>query len=301
MYAIIRMALSRPITMIVFFVSLLIFAIMSLTKIPIDIFPKLNAPTIYVVEPYAGMSPQQMEGFFSTGLQDQFLYINGIKDIESKNIQGLTLMKLTFYEGADMAEAASEVAILVNRSQKFFPNGALPPLVVRYDASSLPVGELVFSSKTKSLNEIFELASTRIRPMFASVQGLSATPAMGGNARSVLIDIDPEKIRAYDVSPDEVVAAIAKGNVTTPSGLLRIGSTMYMTTLNSVEDQVSEFSKIPLKVQGDKNVFISDQLRAHQWPPLYLYTRSQDRRCLYLGCGKRAKSAAARDAEPAAQ
>jgi multidrug efflux pump subunit AcrB len=283
MYAIIRMALSRPITMIVFFVSLLIFAIMSLTKIPIDIFPKLNAPTIYVVEPYAGMSPQQMEGFFSTGLQDQFLYINGIKDIESKNIQGLTLMKLTFYEGADMAEAASEVAILVNRSQKFFPNGALPPLVVRYDASSLPVGELVFSSKTKSLNEIFELASTRIRPMFASVQGLSATPAMGGNARSVLIDIDPEKIRAYDVSPDEVVAAIAKGNVTTPSGLLRIGSTMYMTTLNSVEDQVSEFSKIPLKVQGDKNVFISDIAKVVDGADMRIsYALINGRRSIYI-------------------
>src|SRR5580698_2920698 len=101
---IITMALRRPIMMVVIFASLLIFALLSIMKIPIDIFPKLNLPTIYVVEPYGGMSPQQMEGFFATGLQDQFLYINGIKNIESKNIQGLSLLKLTFYEGTDMSE-----------------------------------------------------------------------------------------------------------------------------------------------------------------------------------------------------
>src|ERR1035437_1340706 len=104
----VTMALRRPITLIVIFISLLIFAISSLTKIPIDIFPKLNLPAIYVVEPYGGMSPKQMEGFFATGLQDVFLYINGVKTIESKNIQGLTFLKITFYEGTDMAEASSQ-------------------------------------------------------------------------------------------------------------------------------------------------------------------------------------------------
>src|ERR1700733_11155494 len=198
-------ALKRPITFMVVFLSLLIFAVISLTKIPIDIFPKLNLPSIYVVEPYAGMSPEQMEGFFSTGLQDVFLYVTGIKTIESKNIQGLTFMKLTFYEGTDMAEASSEVATYVNRALKFFPEGALPPLVVRFDASSLPVGELVFSSPSKSLDQIYDLAMTRTRPMFATVPGLSAPPAMGGNARSVVVNIDAEKLRAQNITPDEVV------------------------------------------------------------------------------------------------
>jgi multidrug efflux pump subunit AcrB len=280
---IVTMALRRPITFVVIFVSLLIFAVLSLTKIPIDIFPKLNLPTIYVVEPYGGMSPQQMEGFFATGLQDQFLYINGIKNIESKNIQGLSLLKLTFYEGTDMSEVASEMSILINRSLKFFPNGAIPPIVVRYDASSLPIGELVFSSKTKSLNEIFELASTRIRPMFASVRGLSATPAMGGNARTVLIDIDPDKVREYDVSPDEVVAAIAKGNVMAPSGNIRIDNTMYLTTLNSLEKTVDEFSKIPVKIQGDKSVFISDIAKVTDGADMRVsYALINGRRSIYI-------------------
>lgn len=112
--------------MIVIVVSVLIFSIIALVSLPIDIFPRLNLPTIYVIESYGGMSPQQMEGFFSTGMQDQFLYINGIKSIESKNIQGLTLLKLIFYEKTDMAEASAQVALQVNRAMKFFP-GALPP------------------------------------------------------------------------------------------------------------------------------------------------------------------------------
>jgi multidrug efflux pump subunit AcrB len=227
---IVTTALKRPITFVVIFLSLLIFAVISITKIPIDIFPKLNMPAIYVVEPYGGMSPRQMEGFFSTGLQDVFLYVTGIKTIESKNIQGLTFMKLTFYEGTDMAESSSEVATYVNRALKFFPKGALPPLVVRFDASSLPVGELVFSSPDKSLNEIYDLAMTRTRPMFATVPGLSAPPAMGGNARSVVVNVNPEKLRAFNVTPDEVVQAVAKANVMAPSGNLRLGHRMYVTT-----------------------------------------------------------------------
>src|ERR1035438_151798 len=99
-------ALKRPITVVVITMSLLIFAVLSAINIPIDIFPKLNLPTIYVIESYGGMSPQQMEGFFATRLQDQFLYINGVQNIESKNIQGLTLIKLSFYENTDMAEAS---------------------------------------------------------------------------------------------------------------------------------------------------------------------------------------------------
>ena len=146
-------ALKRPITAIVIAMSLLIFAVLSAIKIPIDIFPQLNLPTIYVIESYGGMSPQQMEGFFSTRLQDQFLYVNGVRNIVSKNIQGLTMLKLSFYENTDMAEAQAQVALQVNRAMKFFPPGALPPQVVRFDASSLPVGQLVLSAPSRSLDQ----------------------------------------------------------------------------------------------------------------------------------------------------
>src|SRR3984885_10645731 len=168
----VRAALKRPITVLVLFMGLLLFSVMAIRTIPIDIFPKLNSPTIYVIEQYGGMSAKQMEGFFATRMQDQFLYINGIKNIESRNIQGLSLIKLSFYEETDMAEASAQVALQVNRSSAFFPAGALPPQVIRFDASSLPVGELVFSSKTRSLKEISDLALTRVRPLFATVPGM---------------------------------------------------------------------------------------------------------------------------------
>src|SRR5665213_1127556 len=251
-------ALKRPVTIVVIFLGMLLFAFMAIITIPIDIFPKLNLPTIYVIEPYGGMSPQQMEGFFSTRLQDQFLYITGVKNIDSKNIQGLTMLRLTFYESTDMAEASAQVALQVNRAMKFFPPGALPPQVIRFDASSLPVGDLVFSSKTRSLKDVYDLALTRIRPLFASIPGLSAPPPMGANARTLVMNIDPEKLRSYNITPDEVVQAVVKNNVITPSGNVRIGNTMYIITNNSLEEKVKEFEGIPLVTNGASTVFLSD-------------------------------------------
>ena len=254
----VRTALKRPITILVLFIGLLLFSVMAVRTIPIDIFPKLNSPTIYVIEQYGGMSAQQMEGFFATRMQDQFLYVNGIKNIESKNIQGLSLIKLTFYENTDMAEASAQVALQVNRTMAFFPPGALPPQVVRFDASSLPVGELVFSSKTRSLKEIFDLAITRVRPLFATVPGLSAPPPFGSNARSVLINVNPEKLRMYNLSADEVVEAIARNNAITPSGNLRVDSIMYVTSINSLEGKVEHFEDIPIRSNGTTSIYVKD-------------------------------------------
>ena len=254
----IRAALKRPITVLVFFIGLLLFSVMAVRTISIDIFPRLNLPTIYVIEQYGGMSAQQMEGFFATRMQDQFLYVNGIRTVESRNIQGLSLIKLTFYENTDMAEASAQVALQVNRTMAFFPPGALPPQVVRFDASSLPVGELVFSSKTRQLKEIFDLAITRVRPLFATVPGLSAPPPFGSNARSVLINVDPEKLRMYNLSADEVVEAITKNNAITPSGNLRLDSTMLVSSINSLEDKVQHFGDIPVKSNGSTAIYVRD-------------------------------------------
>ncbi len=254
-------ALKRPITTVVIALSLLIFAVLSAIKIPIDIFPQLNLPTIYVIESYGGMSPQQMEGFFSTGLQNQFLYINGIKNITSKNIQGLTLIKLEFYESTNMAEASAQVALQVNRATSFFPPGALPPQVIRFDASSLPVGQLVFSSPSRSLKDIYDLAATKIRPMFATIPGLSAPPPFGANARSITINVDPDKLRSYNLTPDEVVDALSKFNVMSPSGNLRLNNTMFLTTMNTLIKSPENFGNIPVKTEKGVPIFIKDVAR----------------------------------------
>ncbi|OQP57774.1 acriflavin resistance protein [Niastella vici] len=254
-------ALKKPISNIVIAISLLFFAVLATLKMPVDIFPQLNLPTIYVIESYGGMSAQQMEGFFSTRLQDQFLYVNGVKSISTKNIQGLTMLKLSFYEKTDMAEASAQVALQVNRAMKFFPPGALPPQVIRFDASSLPVGQLVISSKTRSLKEIYDLAATRIRPSFANVSGLTAPPPFGANSRSITVNVDPDKLRSYNLTPDEVVSALAKFNVMSPSGNLRLNNTMYVTTINTLIKDVTEFGDIPITTKNGVPVLIKDVAR----------------------------------------
>src|SRR6201985_287880 len=284
-------ALKRPITVIVVTLSLLIFAVLSAINIPIDIFPKLNLPTIYVIESYGGMSPQQMEGFFATGLQNQFLYVDGVKNISSKSIQGLTIIKISFYETTNIAEASSQVALQVNRAQSFFPPGALPPQVIRYDASSLPVGELVLDSKTENLKDIYDLAATRIRPMFSTIPGLSAPPPFGSNARSIILSVDPDKLRSYNLTPDEVVDALAKFNVMSPSGNLRIGDMMYLTTMNSLVKNAENFGNIPVITKNGVPIYIKDIARVTDAADVTVdYALVNGKRSVYLPVVKTASA-----------
>ena len=149
----------------------------------VDIFPRLNLPVIYVCQPYGGMDPAQMEGFLTNYYEYHFLYISGIHHVESRNVQGMALMKLYFHPGTDMAQAMAETINYVNRSQAFMPPGTVSPFVMRFDTGSVPVGYLVLSSETRSIAEIQDLALFRVRPMFAALPGVSAPPPFGGSAR----------------------------------------------------------------------------------------------------------------------
>ncbi|MDR6809611.1 multidrug efflux pump subunit AcrB [Dyadobacter sp. BE34] len=251
-------ALSKPVMVVVVVLGLAIFSIMALFKIPVDIFPKLNLPTIYIAQPYGGMTPSQMEGFIATRYQNQMLYVSGIKDIEVKNVQGLCLVKLTFYETVDMAQVAGEVANQVSRVMSYMPPGTVPPTVVRFDATNLPVGQLVFTSKRATLNEMQDYASTRIRPLFSQIPGASSPPPFGGNERTVVVRVDPEAMRSYQFSPEEVVQAVVKNNQIAPAGNVRVGDFTYMTPMNSVLGNVEDFLNIPLHKGGGPTVFLRD-------------------------------------------
>src|SRR3569833_475527 len=135
----IKSALQKPITILVIVAGLFFFGLNAVRNIKIDIFPDLNLPVIYISHPYGGFSPNQMEAFFGKQYVNLLLYVSGVKSIETKNIQGLTLMKLTFYEGTNMAQASAEVSAFCNRAQAIFPNGSQPPFIIRFDASTLPV------------------------------------------------------------------------------------------------------------------------------------------------------------------
>ena len=140
----IRTALRRPIAVLVAGAAVALSAWFAVGRMRADIFPDLDLPVIYVAQPYGGMSPAQMEGFITYYYEYHFLYITGIEHVESKNIQGAALMKLVFHPGTDMSQAMAEVVGYVNRARAFMPPGAVPPFITRYDAGSVPVGQLVF-------------------------------------------------------------------------------------------------------------------------------------------------------------
>ncbi|AUD05369.1 efflux RND transporter permease subunit [Spirosoma pollinicola] len=258
MNQLIASALTRPVTIVVLVLGLLVFSVMAVLNIPVDIFPKLNAPTIYIAQSYGGMMPSQMEGFIATRYQNQMLYVSGVKDVDVKNVQGLTLVKCSFYENTNMAQAAGEVANQVSRVLSYLPPGSQPPVVVRFDASTLPVGQLVFNSKTRSLSEIQDLASTKIRPLLAKIPGASSPPPFGGNERTVVIKVDPAKMQSYALTPDQIVQSVVKANQISPAGVVRMKDYAYMTPSNSVINTVGEFAQIPLKLGTGPTVLLGD-------------------------------------------
>jgi len=251
-------ALRNPISIIVLILGVVIFSVLALVNIPVDIFPRLNLPTIYIAQPYGGMSPAQMEGFIATRYQNQLLYVSGIKDIDVKNIQGLCLVKCTFYEDVNMAQVSGEVANQVSRVMSYMPPGTVPPTVVRFDASSLPVGELVFSSTKATLNEMQDLASTLVRPMFSQIPGASAPPPFGGNERTIVVKVNPELMAGYQLTPDDILKAVVDNNQVSPAGNVRVGNITMMTPNNSVIDRPEDFLNIPLLRKSGPTIFLRD-------------------------------------------
>jgi multidrug efflux pump subunit AcrB len=282
-------SLRKPVTIIVAVIAIIFFAVVSIRTMPVDIFPKLGTPTIYVAQTYGGLSAEQIEGFVTSYYEYHFLYVTGIKSVESKTIQGVTLLKLNFYEGTDMGGATGEVVSMVNRARAFMPPGTVSPFVTRFDGGSVPVGQLVFSSQTRSLAEVSDLALFKVRPMFATLPGVSAPPPFGGNQRTVLIKADPNKLRDYGISPDELVTAIAKGNTITPAGNLRIGDKMLITPQNAVVDNIQDLGSIPLKTGSGPAVYVHDIAQVDNGADITSgYALINGKRSVYIPVTKRA-------------
>src|SRR4051812_37838284 len=206
------------------------------------------------------MDPAQMEGFITNYYEYHFLYINGIEHVESKNIQGVALIKLQFHPGTNMAAAMAETVAYVNRARAFMPTGTIGPFIMRFDAGSVPVGNLVFSTDDPSiqLKDLQDAALQKVRPLFATLPGVSAPPPFGGSPRTIVVRADPDRLRSYNMSPDEVVAAISKGNMISPSGNVRIGDSMPMVPINSVAPNPKVFEDVPIRLAGTRTIFVRD-------------------------------------------
>src|SRR4051794_31855909 len=151
-------ALRHPYTVMVTVLSVVLGSLLAGSRMKVDIFPALNLPVVYVAQPYGGLDPGQMEGLIAYYYEYHFLYINGIHHVESKNVQGAALLKLTFHEGTDMAQALAETVGYVNRARAFMPPGTVPPFIMRFDTGSVPVGYLVLRSDTKTIGQIQDQA-----------------------------------------------------------------------------------------------------------------------------------------------
>lgn len=254
----IRFALRKPISIIVLVAGLFFFGINAVREIKVDILPQMNLPVIYIAHPFGGYTPTQMESYFGKQYVNILLFANGIKSIETKNVQGLMLMKLTYYEGTNMAQAAAEISALSNRIQAIFPQGSNPPFIIRFDASSLPVGQLVLSSPIRSNNELQDLANVYVRASFTSIPGLLAPAPFGGSPRTIEINVDPELLRSHNLTPDQIVEAIRLNNQTAPSGNVRIGDKNYLTPTNNTIKTIDDFGNIPLYKGGVQNLYLRD-------------------------------------------
>ncbi|HEY3132838.1 MAG TPA: efflux RND transporter permease subunit, partial [Acidobacteriota bacterium] len=285
----INTAMRRPITVLVLVIGVALCSILALTRMPVDIFPNLNLPVIYVAQPYGGMDPAQMESYLVSYYEYHFLYITGIEHVESKSIQNVGLLKLYFHPGTDMSQALAQTISYVERSRAFMPPGTVSPFVVRFDAGSVPVGQLVFSSDTRGVGEIQDLALFRVRPAFATLPGVSAPPPFGGNQRTVVIHVDPDRLRGYHMSPEEVIKAVATGNAILPAGNVRTGDINRLAPTNSVVSDIQELASLPIRVGAGPSVFLRDIGSVENSSDVLTgYALVNGRRTVYIPVTKRA-------------
>jgi multidrug efflux pump subunit AcrB len=284
-------ALRRPVTVLVITIAMVLAGVLAISRVPRDIFPDLGVPVLYVAQPYGAMDPAQMEGFLVNYYEYHFLYVNGIEHVESKSIQGAALIKLQFHPGTDMSRAMAETVSYVNRARAFMPPGTVPPFVMRFDAGSVPVGNLVFSSDDPklSLKDLQDAALFRVRPLFATLPGVSAPPPFGGSPRAIVVRADPDRLRAYNMSPDEIVAAITKGNSISPSGNVRFGDTMPMVPVNSTISDVKRLGDVAIRADGTRTIFVRDVGTVEDSADIQTgYAIVNGRRTVYIPVTKRA-------------
>ena len=284
-------ALRRPFTVVVAVIAVALAAVLAAQRMSRDIFPSLGVPTIYVAQPYGGMDPAQMEGYLTYRYEYHFLYIAGISHVESRSIQGASIMKLQFHPGTDMSQAMSETIAQVNRSRAFMPPGTVAPFVMRFDAGSVAVGYLVFSSDNpnRTLGEMQDQALNRVRPAFATLPGVSAPPPFGGSSRGIIVNVNPDRMRAYGLSPDEIVKALAESNPISPSGNLNLGDKYPIVEMNSIVKNPKDLEATPIRRTEQGAVYIRDVATIDDAADVTTsYALANGRRTVYLPVTKRA-------------
>jgi multidrug efflux pump subunit AcrB len=276
------LAMKRPITTLMMVVALISGGVLAYNRMRVDIFPSLNVPKIYVFLDYIGMSPDQMEGFIVNELELYFQYVDGIQDINTRNIQQVALCELAFFPGTDMGQAMAQVVAMSDRAMSWMPKGTLPPMIMRMDAGSVPVGYLVFESTETSLGAMGDLAQNIIRPLVQkNVPGTVAISPFGPNMRSIVVNIDPNKLLDYNLTPQHVIDALATGNRVIPAGNVYIKDSMPMVANNATVLDIQKLGTIPLRLE--RNVYLRDVATIQDYVDItYGYALVNGKNSVYL-------------------
>jgi multidrug efflux pump subunit AcrB len=253
-----KFSVDHPYFIIVICLFICVLGVTSLAQMPVDMFPPINIPVVLVATFYNGMPPEQIEADITDTFERFFTLGSGIDHMESRSMSGVSLIKIYFQPGSDANADVTQIANLAMADLRRLPEGTLPPVVMKVDASSLPVCLLTVEGQGLNETQLHDYLQYQIRNQIAGVPGATVPPPYGGRYRQLMVYVDPLKLQAHQLSPMDVVRAMDESNLILPAGDVRIGPMDYNIYTNAQVPNVEALNEIPLKTEGQKSVFISD-------------------------------------------
>ncbi|MEO8844454.1 MAG: efflux RND transporter permease subunit [Kofleriaceae bacterium] len=256
---IVKIALRRPYTFVVMLILIAVGGVFSIKKTPTDIFPSIDIPVISVIWNYGGLPAEDMEKRITNGFE-RFLttIVSDIDHVESQTITGNSIIKIYLQPGADVPQAIAQTTAIAQTAVRQMPPGAVPPLIMRYSATSVPIMMLALETDTLSEKELFDYGINFIRAEIAVIPGAQIPYPYGGKQRQIMVDIDPSRLHSAQISPRDVQTALANQNVTLPSGTAKLGMFEYPIIMASTPETLEEIGALPIKTVGGKTLYIRD-------------------------------------------
>src|SRR5215468_9311236 len=254
-----RFSIRNPYFIVVVCLIVTVIGLTSLVRMPVDLFPTINIPQVVVATFYSGMPPEQIETDITGRFERFFTLGAGIDHMESRSLPGTSIIKVFFQPGTNADSDVTEISNLAMADLRRLPPGTLPPIVQKFDASSLPVCLITLKGQGLSETQLRDIGQYTIRNQLASLPGASVPPPFGGKYRQIMVYVDPEKLQAYDLSPMDVVRAVNNANLILPSGDVKLGPFDYTIFTNSQFRSIPDINRIPLKTNaGGSMVTVSD-------------------------------------------
>lgn len=261
---IVQLALRRPYTFVIAAVLILVLGVVTITRMATDIFPEINIPVVSVIWSYNGVAPEEMEQRIVTVSERAFTTtVNDIEHIESQSLNGVSVIKVFFQPGAKVEAAVAQLTSVTQTILRVLPPGITPPLIIRYNASSVPILQLSVSSKTLSEQELYDNGNNFLRTQLATVQGASVPLPYGGKPRQIMVDIDPQALYAKGLSATDITNAISAQNLILPAGSAKLGEREYSVRLNSSPDAVDALNNLPIREVNGTVLYIRDVAQVH--------------------------------------